>query len=467
MAREILLRLRFDHDTVRKVGILVYNHMFKYDTLRDASIKKFINRVGVENLNDLFELQIADIKGSKPPHDFSQIKSVSAAAMHTMVVKEDGTLWTTGNGILGNGSDTEDKASPVQVLSDVESVAAGNNHTLAIKKNGTLWAWGINVFGELGDGSTTDRTTPVQIMGLADKTALSGAIDTASNILDSCNVGTAEGNVAQSAYDAFNNAITAATAVKNDMTAAQDEIDSALAALAAAAADFNLAIIIPKPLTAIPLVQMGVNPNDGDCVGLYIGLENILDSSGELVDNPNAAKYEIEIDYDQSKISLLDFVDEARLGQFTILPDTGGTKVKVCGEGAGGSTGFGKLFFLPLNLTGSALDSTSLQIKYLSVSDSHHQQISVEDSPTPVFQRGKILNQGSGTNPDINDAVAGLQYLAGLRKAGFDSDQVNLVNMAAIIGSGASGAGLKPSVKDVIALMQYIVGLRDSNFVTK
>ncbi|EGW40612.1 HDIG domain-containing metalloprotein [Desulfosporosinus sp. OT] len=74
MAREILLRLKFDHDTVRKVGILVYNHMFKYDTLRDASIKKFINRVGVENLNDLFELQIADIKGSKPPHDFSQIK---------------------------------------------------------------------------------------------------------------------------------------------------------------------------------------------------------------------------------------------------------------------------------------------------------------------------------------------------------------------------------------------------------
>lgn len=399
-----------------------------------------------------------------PTQVMTGVKSVSAAAMHTMVVKEDGTLWASGNGILGNGSDTEDIPSPVYVLSGVESVAAGNNHTLAIKKNGTLWAWGINVFGELGDGSTTDKMTPIQIMGLADKTALGEAIDTASNILDSCNVGTAEGNVSQSAYDALSNAITIATAVNNDMMAAHDAIDSALTALAAAAADFNLAIIVSKPLTAKPLVQMGVNPNDGDCVGLFIGLENILDSSRELVDNPNVAKYEIEIVYDPSKISLLDFVDEAHLGQFTILPDTGGNKVKVSGEGASGSTGFDKLFFLQLKVTGSALESTSLQIKYLSVSDSNHQQISAEESPAPVFHRGKIFNQGSGTNPGINDAVAGLQYLAGLRDAGFGVGQVNMVNMASIVVPEQNNQVFKPNVKDIIALLQYLVDERDANF---
>ncbi|UWG96639.1 HD domain-containing protein [Dehalobacter sp. DCM] len=73
MARDILLRLKFDHDTVKKVGILVYNHMYRYDTLRTASIKRFITRVGVDNLDDLFALQLADVQGSKPPHDFSKI----------------------------------------------------------------------------------------------------------------------------------------------------------------------------------------------------------------------------------------------------------------------------------------------------------------------------------------------------------------------------------------------------------
>ena len=43
------------------------------------------------------------------------------------------------------------------------SVSAGQYHTVGIKTDGTLWAWGRNSEGQLGDGTTTQRTTPVQI----------------------------------------------------------------------------------------------------------------------------------------------------------------------------------------------------------------------------------------------------------------------------------------------------------------
>jgi alpha-tubulin suppressor-like RCC1 family protein len=45
-------------------------------------------------------------------------------------------------------------------------VAAGSSHSLALKNDGTVWAWGYNTSQQLGDGTTTQRTTPVQVVGL-------------------------------------------------------------------------------------------------------------------------------------------------------------------------------------------------------------------------------------------------------------------------------------------------------------
>jgi tRNA nucleotidyltransferase (CCA-adding enzyme) len=63
IAKEILKRLKYDNKTIEKVYILVKYHMNRYDKIKASSIKKFINRIGIDNLEDLFELQIADIKG--------------------------------------------------------------------------------------------------------------------------------------------------------------------------------------------------------------------------------------------------------------------------------------------------------------------------------------------------------------------------------------------------------------------
>ncbi|MCF6154843.1 MAG: hypothetical protein E3K36_06225 [Candidatus Brocadia sp.] len=42
-------------------------------------------------------------------------------------------------------------------------ISAGWYHTVAVKSDGTVWAWGCNDHGQLGDGTDTDRNTPVQV----------------------------------------------------------------------------------------------------------------------------------------------------------------------------------------------------------------------------------------------------------------------------------------------------------------
>ncbi|MBI4702073.1 MAG: hypothetical protein HY744_13135 [Deltaproteobacteria bacterium] len=49
---------------------------------------------------------------------------------------------------------------------EVVDVAAGGYHTCAVKTDGTLWCWGWNEYGQLGDGTTQDRSLPVQVTAL-------------------------------------------------------------------------------------------------------------------------------------------------------------------------------------------------------------------------------------------------------------------------------------------------------------
>lgn len=74
MAESILTRLKFDNKTIYTVKLLINEHMSRYEFLREKSVKKFINKIGIDNLDRLFKLQIADIKGSMPPHDFSNLE---------------------------------------------------------------------------------------------------------------------------------------------------------------------------------------------------------------------------------------------------------------------------------------------------------------------------------------------------------------------------------------------------------
>ena len=100
----------------------------------------------------------------------TDVKSCDAESggENTFFLKNDGTVWGTGendNGQLGDGT-TVNRHSPVQIMSGVKSVSAAAYHTLFMKEDGTLWATGRNQYGELanGDDSTQKQLTPVQIM---------------------------------------------------------------------------------------------------------------------------------------------------------------------------------------------------------------------------------------------------------------------------------------------------------------
>jgi alpha-tubulin suppressor-like RCC1 family protein len=56
---------------------------------------------------------------------------------------------------------------PGPQLTGVVQVAGGRDHSLALRSDGTAWAFGHNIYGQLGDGTTTRRTTPVPVLGLS------------------------------------------------------------------------------------------------------------------------------------------------------------------------------------------------------------------------------------------------------------------------------------------------------------
>jgi alpha-tubulin suppressor-like RCC1 family protein len=93
-------------------------------------------------------------------------KQISGGAYHTAAIKTDGTLWTWGYNFYGQLGDntTTDRSTPVTTFSggtNWKQVDCGNGHTAAIKTDGTLWTWGYNSNGQLGDNTTTTRSTPV------------------------------------------------------------------------------------------------------------------------------------------------------------------------------------------------------------------------------------------------------------------------------------------------------------------
>ncbi|MCG2661385.1 MAG: RCC1 repeat-containing protein [Kiritimatiellae bacterium] len=105
--------------------------------------------------------------------------SLAAGENHSLVLKDDGTVWAWGcnySGQLGDGTWVSTNR-PVQVsdLSEVSAVAGGGNYSLALKNDGAVWAWGTNSQGQLGDGTWTTTNRPVQVVGLSEVTVIAGS----------------------------------------------------------------------------------------------------------------------------------------------------------------------------------------------------------------------------------------------------------------------------------------------------
>ncbi|NIL44150.1 cell wall anchor protein [Salinispora arenicola] len=114
------------------------------------------------------------ITGSSTPVDVylpagTTITAVTAGGLHSLALTSTGAVLAWGrnfSGQLGNG-DTTNRSTPVDVDlpagTTITAIAAGAFHSLALTSAGTVLAWGENLHGQLGNGGTTNMSTPVGV----------------------------------------------------------------------------------------------------------------------------------------------------------------------------------------------------------------------------------------------------------------------------------------------------------------
>jgi alpha-tubulin suppressor-like RCC1 family protein len=95
---------------------------------------------------------------------------ISARTDNTSGIDNNGKVWAWGNnskGQIGDGT-TTNRCTPTALAGVAKTfceISSGNSTTAAIDKNGQIWTWGWNFFGYLGDGTLTDKCTPVSVAG--------------------------------------------------------------------------------------------------------------------------------------------------------------------------------------------------------------------------------------------------------------------------------------------------------------
>lgn len=141
------------------------------------------------------QLGAIDLDGAGPrSSDPNVFAGIDAGWGHTCAIASystpwDPSVWCWGenrDGQLGDGT-TSDSTSPVQVvgLGDVSAIGVGYSHSCAMKSTDrTVWCWGENQYGQLGRVGL-DSTSPVQVTGITNATAIAvGKWSTCALLID-------------------------------------------------------------------------------------------------------------------------------------------------------------------------------------------------------------------------------------------------------------------------------------------
>src|SRR3954470_2717076 len=114
-------------------------------------------------------------EGADRPSD-DAVAVATGAVQSCVITTENGAKCWGGNtdGELGDGTQTN-RSVPVDVVgldTGVEAITAGEDNTCALLVGGTVKCWGWNMYGQVGDGTTTTRLTPVDVTGLTGVVAI-------------------------------------------------------------------------------------------------------------------------------------------------------------------------------------------------------------------------------------------------------------------------------------------------------
>lgn len=131
--------------------------------------------------NSYGQLGLGNIEPRRYPTRISTlpyIHAVAAGEHHSLAIDEEGRVWAWGRNDKGQLAEPPDPRSPARTFPALISipgqkslpgeriiaVAAGATHSLALREDGVLFAWGGNDYGQLGNGSTMDSSTPIEVL---------------------------------------------------------------------------------------------------------------------------------------------------------------------------------------------------------------------------------------------------------------------------------------------------------------
>ncbi len=159
-----------------------------------------LGQLGDESTHNSFSAPVPVVTEPKTPP--GEPLAVAVGGNHALAVVHGGKVYAWGanaSGQLGLGTEVgpeecsstpcSTRARQVPELSGVSAVAGGRAFSLALRE-GAVLAWGNNSAGQLGDGNTTNRDKPGEVIGLSKVTAIAAGCEFAIALLESGHVET-------------------------------------------------------------------------------------------------------------------------------------------------------------------------------------------------------------------------------------------------------------------------------------
>jgi alpha-tubulin suppressor-like RCC1 family protein len=132
----------------------------------------YYGQLGDPATNNQQVRRVVKVKGPDGTNPLRGVIAIAAGSWHSLFLTKDGRVWATGRnnaGQLGDGT-TQNRSIVVPVakadgspFDSVIAIAAGHQHSLFLRQDGSVWAVGYNAVGQLGDGTLQRRVTPVRV----------------------------------------------------------------------------------------------------------------------------------------------------------------------------------------------------------------------------------------------------------------------------------------------------------------